>query len=289
MLAQMYEFYSQRNDGRCVGGLWGGIYRAHKSEDGIDLLSDRCIYCKMEARRGKTRVCFSCSRPRKHCQVSFSAVPKKRGWIMKIIIITALLLALSVGVVFAQGGSITLSAIPDQPFDCDIIDFAPGLVTVYLIHMYTPGAMGARFMVEYGADVAMTYLGEEMNYVVESGNALTGITVCYEACLSSPIVIGEILYFGHGLSAPCSYMSVEPHPEASWLEVLDCEMNVVYGTGGIAIVNSDGGCYCDLPPVYPSAPGNDRGTSSKTSNPPFCATVPVHQSPWGQIKALYAR
>ncbi|MCK4776515.1 MAG: hypothetical protein KAT30_17080, partial [Candidatus Krumholzibacteria bacterium] len=75
----------------------------------------------------------------------------------------------------------------------------------------------------------------------------------------------RIDYFAQGLSPPCSYIQVVADPLAydpPGIQVADCAFppNVVNATGGDVVVNPDASCMCN---------------------------IPVEETTWGKVKALY--
>jgi len=185
---------------------------------------------------------------------------------MKRSLLIAVCLVFTASMVFAQPpGSIGLFVDPNASV-CDVYDQVPGLVTIYVFHMYTPGATASQFMVDHvswGAGT-LTYLGETSPYGVIIGNSQTGISIAYGACVPSPNVLLTINYFGSGLTPPCSYIQVMPDPAAIPREiwVVDCQTppNKAIATGGDVVVNPDPSCFCN---------------------------VPVEETTWGRVKALY--
>ena len=184
---------------------------------------------------------------------------------MKRSLLIAVCLALTASTVVAQlPGSIGLFADKDAT-NCAVYDL-PELIIVYAIHVYTPGATGAQFMVDHMSwGASLTYLSEISPYPSVIGNSQTGITISYDGCLSSPNLILRINFLGSGLSAPCSYIQVVPDPGAvpPGIYVTDCASpvpNLLTATGGDVVVNPDASCMCD---------------------------IPVQETTWGQVKALY--
>ena len=84
----------------------------------------------------------------------------------------------------------------------------------------------------------------------------------YGSCLASPIVLVPINYFVHGTSAPCSFIDVVAPLTTGQIEVVDCNNNLLVATGARTFVNPDATCDCNLP-------------------------VPVEETTWGRVKALY--
>jgi hypothetical protein len=161
---------------------------------------------------------------------------------------------------FAQTGYIGLFSDPTY-VDCEFNDIMPALVPVYVVHKSCPGATGSQWKVQEGGGFTCTFVGEIHVFPQTIGSTYTGITIDYEACLSSDILLATINYFCNGLSPTCSYLEVVPDPASGtgMIEVLDCANppNVLPGNGSRLYVNNDGSCPgcgeinspCDVWPV----------------------------------------
>ena len=182
---------------------------------------------------------------------------------MRKVLLFSLLLLCTCTLAFAQPpGSIGLFS-DSYGLSCDLID-APGLISIYVVHVYTPGATGSQFRVDCASGGAvLTYLADQSPFLI-IGNSQTGIAVAYGGCYASPINMLTVLYLGNGTSPSCSYCRVVPDPIAVPLEILvsDCQdpPNLLISTGGTLIINPNPSCYCD---------------------------IPVEETSWGQIKSLY--
>ena len=175
---------------------------------------------------------------------------------------------------FAEIGNIGLFSDPGGT-TCNLYDDIPGLVQIFVVQNYIPtwadGAMEARFMVQCDGGVNMTYIDEIITDPhISEGNSLTGIDISFYSCHPSPHLILTIRYFGEGLTDPCSYCRVVPHPEEKNVQtppgiyLVFCFEDDLplwfHATGGEIVVNPDAGCNCD---------------------------VPVEETSWGKIKSLY--
>jgi hypothetical protein len=176
-------------------------------------------------------------------------------------------LVFAAGSAFAQmPGSIGVFSDPGGT-NCDIYDFAPGLITVYVVHVNSTGATAAQFRVDnvsWGAGT-LTFLGEISAYPTVIGNSQSGISIGYGACIVSPNLLLTINYFGSGLTPPCSYIKVVPDPQAippGNVLVVDCGIPAAKwtATGGAMVVNPLESCLCD---------------------------IPVQETTWGRVKSLY--
>lgn len=156
--------------------------------------------------------------------------------------------------------------------DCNILDEAAGLVTVYVVHRdIATGVSGARFKVDGTARPYLTFIAENPlgDPIFILGNIEDGYDVSYGACVTGGLPVMEILFFGSGLSPHCSNLGVVAAPTSTTgqVEVFDCDHEVFPTTGYSASVNPGTECVCFMP--IP------------------CIPVPVEGSTWGAIKALY--
>lgn len=181
---------------------------------------------------------------------------------MKRSLLFALIPALCFGSVFAQPGSITIFGDPDFT-DCRIEDDVPGLVPMYVVHVYSAGATSSRWRIKSNCN-QMMYLGQTSDFSIVTGNPRTGILVDYGVCLVSPILVVTVNWFANGLTPDCCFEWVAPDPaaESGEIEVVDCYDNLEFATRGAGIINSTSNCLCD------------------------CCN-PVEASTWGEIKALF--
>lgn len=153
---------------------------------------------------------------------------------------------------------------------CDIVD-TYGLMHVYVVHRdMTAGVKGSRFTISGDALPYLTFLyANPIGDLFIQGDIVDGYTVSYGDCQTTGLAIMEIGYFGSGLTPNCSDLRVVAAPTASTgeVEAFDCNDEVFPATGGVAYVSVIlGECYCTSP---------------------YCVPVPVEDSTWGGIKALY--
>jgi hypothetical protein len=201
------------------------------------------------------------------------------------IILAAVLIAFGASLVFGQAGGIGLYAAADY-VGCEILDTAPGVYTVYVVHKFTAGARAAQFKIAPGGGFNLVYTGETSPFTTV-GDSQTGICIEYGACLASDILLLTVNYFGTGTSPACSWLAVVPHPNVSEIEILDCAGRVYAGYGNVLHVNTDSSCPCSC--LRTPAPDSesmllDPGPAESLF---YCATSPIERGSWGQIKALY--
>jgi hypothetical protein len=143
--------------------------------------------------------------------------------------------------------------------DCNITDTG-SLVEVHIIHVYSIDVTASRFMLDVSA-TGWAHLGDTWDFDVHMGTTITGASVAYDACLDGPIHLVTVSFTGNN-TAPCTYIKIVPDPASLYgrIEAADCDQNIIFPTGGWAIVNVNDNCRC---------------------------CIPVEQTTWGGVKALY--
>jgi len=180
---------------------------------------------------------------------------------MKRAMIIACCLVFGASMAFAQAGSIGIFSDAGAT-SCNFVDTG-GLVQVYISHVNTTGATASQFKLD--APATWTHLGDTWNFAVIIGTSIAGVSIGYENCLVGPIALGVVNFFG-GAVAPCTMMSIvaDPSVTSGLIEAVDCAPppgpNKMFPTGGAGRINSDQTCNCN---------------------------VPVQDTTWGGIKALY--
>jgi hypothetical protein len=144
-----------------------------------------------------------------------------------------------------------------------INDQASVVVNVYVIHVQSPGATAAQFMITWDSDMLMTFLSEVVTPPYLSiGTSSSGIAVVYGQCIASPNMILTVSFFGQGLSGECAEFRVVEDPSAPTPGIYETDCadppNLLSSKGGLAYVNPGSSC------------------SNKVEN-----------SSWGSIKSLY--
>ncbi len=182
---------------------------------------------------------------------------------MKKILLLSVSLLFIASLAFAQAGSIGLF-INLEGTNCDVYDY-PGIVLIYVVHVYTPGATAAQFRVVCGWGAEFSLLSEAVTPpYISSGNSQTGIAIAYGTCVASPNMILTLSYFAQGLSKACSYCQVMDDLTVGppGIYVADCASppNLLTATGGDVVINPDATCMCN---------------------------IPVEETSWGHVKALY--
>ena len=189
---------------------------------------------------------------------------------MKRAILTVAVLALAATPAVAQYGSVGIYS-DATGCDCNVYDQVPGIVNVWIVHRdITQGVTGVSFAIADGGGMTLAYVGEsKVGGPIEiTGNLVDGYWVGYSSCIAGGLTIMQIQFFGTATSAPCSWLEIAPAPgyAGSGIEAADCDALSVAASGLRTPVNPDAGCVC----VNPG-----------------CLPVPVDESTWGGIKALY--
>lgn len=138
--------------------------------------------------------------------------------------------------------------------DCNLQDPGSGIVTYYIVHMNTQGATAAEFQVEMNGFTG-TMLSASSPFETVIGNPMTGISLAYGACLPGPTVVATMRFTSTSASPACASVTVVPHPISGQIGVVDCDGNLLVGTGKTSYFNNDGSCPCSIP----STPGTDMG------------------------------
>ena len=182
---------------------------------------------------------------------------------MKKLLLLTIVMLFGASLAFGQAGSIGLFA-DTGASGCSLVDPFFMAQSVYVIHVFTPGATASEFMVAQSGGFNMIFTGEIQHQPTSIGSVMTGISIGYGGCFAGPILRVTMNYLGQGLSAPCSYLQVVPHPmnQSGAIEMVDCGFVKRPATGGRLIVNPNATCQC---------------------------SVPTQETTWGKVKALYAQ
>ncbi len=177
---------------------------------------------------------------------------------MVVLILSLLSLTTSVSKAPAQGGGGTVALYSDSLFtDSTFVDNVLSVLHVYVVHQdFIPGASGIQFRIERSAGFTATYVSESSPHITVVGNSETGVAIAYGACKTAPVVLLDIIYVAHGTSGTCSYLASTAHPPSP--------------SGKIKVIT------CTEPRL--ADPGRLRVN----------CTVPVEETTWGRVKALYA-
>jgi len=179
--------------------------------------------------------------------------------------------------VLMLGASVALAADPpggkigmfaDQAgTNCSITDTAPGLLPIYVVHIVDAGATAIQYIAAKPACMTSTYLSDTNPFGVTIGNSQTGVSVGYGTCRSGAIHCQTISYFASGTTPACCVYTVHCDPlgvdqcASGLVDIVDCDFGTGLAKGRSGVINQNASCDC--------------------------ATVPVEETSWGQIKSLY--
>ena len=151
-----------------------------------------------------------------------------------------------------------------QGLSCNITDDM-ALKHVYVVHATSLGATASEWSAPLPACWTNTTWLSDTEPFGMPGNSQTGKAVGYGTCQAGPSAIHvlTINYFVQGSSPPCCLYPVLPPSWAATINVVDCDNVLLPAVGLTSTINGDGTCPCGYP-------------------------VPVEESTWGKVKALYA-
>lgn len=195
---------------------------------------------------------------------------------MKQLLLSVFVLVLTAGVSAAQtpaAGHIGLYN--DQAgTSCNIIDAAPGLKLVYVLHVgsvavngVTASEFSAPMPTTCGAGTA-TFLSDGQVFPVTVGSSQGDVSIGYGSCRAVPLHILTINLFASGTTPACCVWDVVPgNAVASGeIEVVNCTGQLLVGSGIRSTINGNASCPC--------------GTV-------LIGGVPAENHSWGAIKSLY--
>jgi len=179
---------------------------------------------------------------------------------MKKALLLTLVLMLGATMAFAQNGSIGVFA-DNMGANCNLPAVPGSFLNVYFVHVNALGATASQWAAPAPACFSAIRLADLPVFSVNFGNTSVGITVGYPTCKTGTFHIMTALYQVLGAPAACCRWYVIPDPSlaSGKIEIPDCAYVMAYGTGGQALV----GAMC-----------------------PTC-NVPLEDTTWGQMKALY--
>lgn len=142
-----------------------------------------------------------------------------------------------------------------------------GLVNVYVFFDSFLGdpISAAAFRLVTGGGFTGVYVGETVIGNVWFGNTQDGIAVSLDACYQAPRLLVTVQYMTDGTSPSCSWLEVVGHPDY----------------GGVAMVDCNGSLYIQIESYKLVV---IRSWADREA----CGLLPVEESTWGRVKALYA-
>ena len=150
---------------------------------------------------------------------------------------------------------------------CDFADGPGAIVRVYFYHTHTDGATASQWMLDLPASTSWMHFGDIWTVTTVIGSSIGGVSIGYGACQGSigDFYLGSATFQAATLSEVCGLMSIVPDPVAlsGLIEIIDCQgfpEKHTLAAAGQGRLNSDGSCNC---------------------------SVPVQETTWGGIKALY--
>lgn len=164
---------------------------------------------------------------------------------MRVVLLIAFSASIILTVVPAHSDEIALYS-DTQYSNCKIIDSSPGVVSVYVVHHVSTGATASQFKVQANSGVTLSYVGETSPHTLLIGTSQGGVSIAYDACTYSDVLVLTLNYFATGTSTACSYLQVVPDPSSlrGYIDVVDCSSNSMEASGARLVVNSDGTCEC---------------------------------------------
>jgi hypothetical protein len=188
-------------------------------------------------------------------------------------LLIALLVVFGASVAFAQPGSIGLFADPTLS-ECNIGIPPAGMLHVYVGHVFT-ASTASQFAVDYSGltspgNIILSETPTAPIVAIGTSTILDdgiGISLAYGQCLVGSHMILDLQFWISFLVPPCTYLAILPDPAVTPTPAIrsaDCtQPNPIneFPTGGEAIASWD---------------------------PDLCnCSVPVEETTWGGIKALY--
>ena len=182
----------------------------------------------------------------------------------KILLLAVVMLGVS-SVAFGQYDPGAVNVYSDQSqSSCNFTD--AGFMTVYFFHTHTDGATASQFKLELPASGVYNHFGDLWQFQTVIGSSISGVSVAYMVCQgqNNDIYLGSATFGTVTPAGVCEMLSIIPDPGApsGLVEIIDCTATkYTIPVGGVGRVNSDGSCQCEI--------------------------VPVQETTWGGIKALY--
>jgi hypothetical protein len=194
-----------------------------------------------------------------------TTVASMKGDVMRKVLLLVVPLLFASSVAFGQAGSIGIFADP-LGTDCNLVAPVSGIASFYIVHVFAANVTAAQFSAPQPSCFTCAYLSDTVVYPVTIGNSQNGISMGYGACLSSPVHVLTINYLCSVPAPECCQYPVLPDPQAlptAGIWTVDCDFNQLAATGRAGVINPTPDCRC-------------------------VGAVPVDDTTWGGVKALYA-
>ena len=175
------------------------------------------------------------------------------------------ILFLVAGFAHAQAPGFLVVSGNEYGTDCNLYDYAPTVMYVYVVHANSTGAQAAQFKAPVPLCMnGAVILNESTMWPIKIGLVPDGTLIGYNACTYGTFLILTTAIFGQGLSSDCCEYPILAAPGANtgFVEIQDCGSVWHEATTISGWVNPTPECYCD---------------------------VPVHETTWGKVKAACTR
>jgi hypothetical protein len=153
--------------------------------------------------------------------------------------------------------------------DCTLTNFTPfpGQTSAYVVHKNNSGATASQFAVIDAS--GMAFAGFTSPYLT-IGN-LADLSVAYGGCLAGDLMIVQINWFEfpgtpHDCNSKVSLAPAPTSPLPGLIAIADCNFQYRSSTGGVLWVGAG---------------------ADDCKGPSPCDPVPVAETTWGGVKALY--
>jgi len=180
----------------------------------------------------------------------------------KVLVLTVALLAIS-SMALAQGGVVGIYQ-TQAGNSCDLFVPAIGIADFYVVHHLT-NSVGSQWRVDNPNPLLLLIGAFPAPGVLNIGDPATGVVTAYGGCFAGPFYVYRLTFFNQAFG-PCMRLSIveDPISVTGQVESVDCTFNVVVASGMTSYINGDGTCPCEHP-------------------------LPVEETSWGKVKALYGQ
>jgi hypothetical protein len=190
------------------------------------------------------------------------------GAIMRTVFAALALILVAPIAIHAQTGYIGIFS-NNTGTNCNITDAAPGLLSVYVVHVNSTGATACQYKAAKPACMTATYLSDTNLFGVTIGNSQTGVSIGYGGCRNGNIHLQTISYFASGTTPACCSYPATCDPlgynacSGGLIDFVDCDFNPTLGTGAAGVINGNATCPCGaLPgPGFPHDPSPPDGAT----------------------------
>jgi hypothetical protein len=209
--------------------------------------------------------------------------PATKGGLMKTLFTLVVLLVFVAAPAHGQAGAVGIFGDPQGVNPCGLSDRSAGLAVYYVVHIFTPGAVGVEYSAPAPWCLKAQWLSDTNAFPVTIGNSQVGVSVGYGTCRVGPILVQSINYFVRGLTPDCCCYDIRPHPINGGPNMVDCTDNLLVASAARGIINSTTNCPCNacLSPACVEAFSSQIGGCIK---PP----VPADATTWGRVKSMYS-